>query len=244
MRKLLTFLIALGAMAFGVCQLAHSQGLMTMGAGSVRAAPPPSGCTNLVTVDGPGESTAGSTTTSTVTITTTHTNDLIILADQFNSAGITSIVDTAGLTWVQVGSHTGTMSVYSAFSSGVLTSDTITITYNSPPGFDSIVVFGLNGVPTSNYFDPNGALPGTTTTVGTPLTLTTSNACDFLFAAYADNTGAGIAPGAGWSLISGSGGNFMGVIYKLVTATQSATPAAVSGGTTIKNGVGSAVKSQ
>jgi hypothetical protein len=36
MRKLLTFLIALGAVAFGVCSPASSQGLMTLGAGSVK----------------------------------------------------------------------------------------------------------------------------------------------------------------------------------------------------------------
>jgi hypothetical protein len=37
MRKLLTFLIALGAVAFGVCSPASPQGLMTLGAGSVKA---------------------------------------------------------------------------------------------------------------------------------------------------------------------------------------------------------------
>jgi hypothetical protein len=38
MRKLLTFLIALGAVALGVCSPASSQGLMTLGAGSVKGA--------------------------------------------------------------------------------------------------------------------------------------------------------------------------------------------------------------
>src|SRR5229473_1825062 len=198
-------------------------------------------CTNNITVDGSGVSSAGGSTTSTVTITTTQTNDLILLAVQANASNPTTIADGAGLTWTQLGTVIGTMQVYSAFSTGVLTSDVITITYAALPGFDSIVAWGLHGTVTSSFFDPNGALPGTTTT-STPLTLTTSNACDFLFAAYSDNSGS-VTAGAGFTLISGSGGNFMGVEYKIVTATQSALSMTVSGGTSIKNGIGDAVKS-
>jgi len=217
-----------------------------MGAGSVRAAPPPSGCTNLVTVDGSNTSTGSGATSTTISITTSQTNDLILLAIQNNSATVASVT-SLHLTWTNTiprSAGVTTVGLWTAFSAGALTTpEVVTITFAGSEAFWSNVIWGLNGVPSSGYFDTNGALPGITST-STPLTLTTSNACDFLFAAYADNSGAGIAPGTGWLLIPGSGGNFMGVIYKPVTIQQSATPAAVSAGTTIKNGVGSAVKSQ
>jgi hypothetical protein len=201
------------------------------------------GGANLITLDGSAAASGGSATSTTISITTSQPNDLILLAVQ-NNDNVSVSVTSPHLTWTYtIPKGVGSTGLWSAFSTGALTTpEVVTITFPGTESFWSNVIWGLNGVPSSGYFDPNGALPGLTSTT-TPLTLTTSNANDFLFAAYADNSGAGIAPGTGWTLIPGSGGNFMGVIYKLVTATQSATPAAVSGGTTIKNGVGHAVKS-
>jgi hypothetical protein len=237
MRKLLTFLIALAA-TVGIAASSFG-GMMMTGVGAPSGGG--GGCTNNIAVDGSGVSSAGGSTTSTVTLTTTHTNDFALIAIQHNAGAVTSVTDGAGLTWTLLG-IANTTEVWSAFSTGILTSDVITITYNSVPAFDSIVAWGLTGTVTSSFFDPNGALPGTTIVAGTPLTLTTSNACDFLFAAYAGNSGT-VTADAGFTLIPGSGGNFMGVEYKLVTATQSALSMTVGGTTAIKNGIGSAVKS-
>lgn len=241
--KLRSFIVALSGALLCVLLAASPAGsgsMLLLGAGKPAAG---GVCTNLVTIDGSASVTgSGPSTTHNITITTTNANDLIIIAIQSNASVVNSVSDVAGLTWTQLGVRTGTMTVYSAFSTGALTSDVVTVTYSSDPAFDSIVIWGLNGVPTSNQFDSNGALPGTTTT-STPLTLTTSNACDFLFAAYSDNSGT-VTAGSGWTLVPTSGGNFMGVEYKLVTTTQAALSATVGGSTIIKNGLGHAVKSQ
>lgn len=198
---------------------------------------------NLITLDGSVANT-GSGTTSTPSLTTTKTNDYIVLCIQVNGSGVSTITDTAGLTWTQVSlvSSGGNSYVYRAFSSGILTSNVITITFTGSSAFFSTVTFALNGTLGASALDVNGTLPGTTTT-STPLTLTTSNANDLLFASYALNTGTGTADtGNGWTLVPGSGGNFMAVEYKLVTATQSAFSAGLATGT-IKNGIGHAVRS-
>lgn len=197
---------------------------------------------NQITLDGSAVASTGSGPTSTtITLTTTKTNDFLVLCIQLNAVGVTSVADVAGLTWTQIGVQTGAMWCYRAFSTGILTSDIITVTFTGAGAFSSSVAFALNGSSGSSALDVNGALPGTTTT-STPLTLTTSNANDLLFAAYSLNTGSGTA-GSGWTLVPGSGGNFMMIQYQLVTATQSALSAAIGTGT-IKNGIGHAVRSQ
>ena len=197
---------------------------------------------NQTALDGSNTSTGNTVTSGTITITTSNTNDLVVLCSENNGAGTPSITDTSGLTWTQIGTHTGTIDAFFAFSSGPLSSDTITVNYGTTVGFFSLIAFGVSGVPVSSQLDPNGALPGTTTS-STPLTLTTSNANDFLFACYSSNNGTGNNQGSGWTLI-GSGANFMMGEFQIVTSTQSALSAAVGGGTAIKNGIGSAIKSR
>lgn len=233
--KRLGFVFALWVLLCGQVGAQLAGGLIFPGPGT------PASTGNQITLDGSAAGTTGSSSTATVTLTTTKTNDFVVLCVQVNSTGVSTVADVAGLTWTQIGVQTGTLFCYRAFSTGVLSSDVITITFTSLGAFSSTVAFALNGTSGASALDVNGALPGTTTT-STPLTLTTSNANDLLFAAYSLNTGSGTA-GSGWTLVPGSGGNFMMVEYQLVTATQSALSAAIGTGT-IKNGIGHAVRSQ
>jgi len=199
---------------------------------------------NLTSLNGSAAFSNAGGTSVPITLSTTKTNDVIIVFSQGNGNVATGISDTAGLTWTQIGTQTGTMAAWSAFSAGILTGDVITITYAGVgSSFASLIAFGINGAPSSGFLDPNGALPGTTNTISTPLTLTTSNAKDFLFAAYSANDGTTMTAGAGWTAVPGTGGNFMFAEYQIVTTTQSALAASLTAGT-IKNGIGSAVKSQ
>jgi hypothetical protein len=205
----------------------------------------PAGPTNKTSLDGSAVFTsAGGATTSTITLSTTKAGDYIVVAAQANSAFPTTsgVSDVAGLSWTLLARDApinGSSVLYGAYSPGILTSDVITITYNTTPSFVSTVAFGINGVPATSQIDPNGALPGVTAT-STPFTLTTSNANDFLIAFYSMTSATNTA-GSGWTLISGA--NFSVVEYQIVTATQSALSATVGSGT-IKNGVGTAVVSQ
>jgi len=135
------------------------------------------------------------------------------------------------------------MNLFYAYSTGILTADTITVNFVGTSSFYSVVVFGINGVPSSSQLDSNGALPGTTNTASTPLTLTTSNANDFLFACYSQSSNTTVTAGSGWTAIAAQA-NFQFCEYQIVTTTQSALAANLSSNTTIRNGMGDAVKSQ
>jgi hypothetical protein len=238
MRKLFTFLIALVTIAFGA-YAAQAQMCCT-GVWSTKVT---AVATNHLAFD--AATTVGSTggTSTSVTLTTTQTNDLVVVCIQANSGVITSVSDTASLIWTQIGVRTGTTAVYYAKAPSILSSDVITVNYNSTVGFDAVQAAAFSGSNTSTPLDSNGALPGTTTTSGTPLTLTTSNAKDLLFACYALNGGE--TAGAGWTLVPNSGSTgFDAFEYQIVNSTQSATPANLSSNTQIKAGIGSAVVSR
>jgi hypothetical protein len=253
MRKLLTFFFALAGdpvkrfsliAAFVALALvgAQAQGPILPGPGLTVAS---GGGTNNLAFDASSPvGSTGSTSTS-VTLTTTQPNDIIIVCIQANAQNpiASNLTDTAGLTYTQIGSRAGTMSVFFAIAPSILTSDVITITYGDVSGFDSVQAAAFSGANTSTPFDSNGALPGTTTTSGTPLTLTTSNALDLLFACYSLN--GGTSAGTGWTGVPGSGSTgFDAFEYQIVNSTQSGTPANLSNNSQIKNGFGHALVSR
>jgi|SRR5579859_5942984 len=188
--------------------------------------------------------TVGSTggTSTTVTLTTTQTNDIVVLCIQENAAVVNSVSDTAGLTWTQIGTKTGTTYVYYAKAPSILSSDVITVTYNTTSAFDAVQAAAFSGANTTTPLDANGALPGTTTTA-TPLTMTTTSAKDLLFACYALN--GGVTAGAGWTAVPSTGSTgFDFFEYQIVNSTQSGTAANTSNNTQIKAGIGSALVSR
>lgn len=203
------------------------------------------GGANNITLDGNASTnvgSGGSVAFRTVTLSTTKTNDLIFICIWVGGAVVTGVSDTAGLTWTDSGlGKVGQVQVFSAFSTGILASDVITVTYNTTAAFDGLYAFALNGTATSSYFDPNVSLPASTATA-TPISgISTSNARDFIFAWYAMD-GAGTS-GSGWTAGPGLATvTFNWMEYQLVTATQSGITATMTGGT-INSGIAMAVKS-
>jgi hypothetical protein len=186
-------------------------------------------------------STAGAS--ESVTLTTTQTNDTVVLCIQNNATPVASITDTAGLTWTQIGTRVSTISVFFAQAPSILSSDVITVNFTSGGAFDAVQAAAFSGANIATPLDSNGALPGSTSTSGVPLTLTTSNAFDLLFACYALNGGE--TAGSGWTFVPNAGSTgFDAFEYQIVNTTQSATPANLSSNTQIKAGIGAALVSR
>ena len=113
--------------------------------------------------------------------------------------------------------------------------------FRSGQTFATVIAWGVKNAVHSSFsaaLDPNGSLPATTTS-NTPVVISTSNAADFVFAAYIDGSNAA-SPGSGWTQIDKF--DFMIVEYQIVTTTLSNVSATISGDT-IASGVGHAVKS-
>jgi hypothetical protein len=225
MRKLLLFLIALASIAFGVCspaQPAHADcvaipGIPPSGTGCAYSYPPTvsGGCSAVLALDGSGQSNT-STTTVSATITTTNTNDLIV-AIVDDPGGTPTIADTSSLTWTartgspfSGGGHT--TYVWTAPSSGTLSSDTITVT--AAATFHTLNVFGISGSNTSSPFD--GSLQQASPD---PVSITTTNANDFV---YAHSNSGSSSPSPGTGLTNIVSGNFAASFYAIFSATQSA----------------------
>ncbi len=133
------------------------------------------------------------------------------------------------------GADFASISLFTKPFSSPLVSEVVTYT----PGAGALLleefdVFEINGCALSSYFDANSGLPIETNAY--PMSISTSNADDFIIAAY---RGIGSATaGAGWTLISG--GTYQMVQYKIVSAAQSGLSAPIVGGTP-DTGVGDAI---
>jgi hypothetical protein len=173
-------------------------------------------------------------------LTTVNTNDVIIIESVNTAAtnsGISGISDTAGLTWTKrkgcVIAGVISNELWYAVSSGALTSDSITVTYNGAPSA-RVVAFGVNGANTATPFDTNVALPGcNTTTSGTSntTTISTDNANDMIISFAKVNVSFGtLTPPTGNTAIPATGNPFTssGFYEKIVAATQSSATNAYS----------------
>lgn len=210
---------------------------------------PAAGGPNLTALDGSAQGTnpASMATSVVVTLTTANTNDIIVLsieANNFSGAGnaltVTSIVDTAGLTWTSRAISYNDVAFpifeYYAISASALTADIITITFNNTTNFGiEATAFGISGANTTTKFDSNGSLPvAPLTGPFDPLTYSTSNANDFIISHFRMASTANPTQGAGWTKIIGA--NFQLVQYRTVSATQASQPAAIGTGVGDSNG--------
>jgi hypothetical protein len=115
-------------------------------------------------------------------------------------------------------------------STSALSNEAITVNFSGVAPVITVDVFAISGADTTIINDSNVALPNTTVTSGNTVSLTTSNANDFLIGFYGFNSTANPTQGAGWTLISGA--NFFMTEYKIVSATQSGTVATIGTGDT------------
>lgn len=187
-------------------------------------------------LDGTSNIVVGSTAASfTLTLTTTQTNDIIIVHILDNIGSITSISDTAGLSWsvrAQVGAVNDNISEWYAKSSGILTGDTITVTPLTSGGYNTAVAFGISG--TTNFASPfDSGAPQTS--ASPPVSMTTATAGDFVFgmcrSGGASNPTVTGGTGTWTGIVSGVTNSFMGSGYQIFAAAGSLT-FAISGSNT------------
>lgn len=180
-----------------------------------------------------GEATTAASPPSAVTLSTSLTNDIICIFAVTNNDGVTpgvaSISDTAGLTWhkraaIQAINGSTTVELWWALSSGVLTNDAITVSWNSANG-QRIYAFGVNGANTTTPFDVNGSLPGlasSTSAQSLSATISTANANTMLLAMVrsASALGTNTYP-SGFSAFATSAGANQAMSDNIVSSTQS-----------------------
>lgn len=217
-------------------------------------------------VGGAGVNNSGVGTSATIKFTTPSAGDIIVIliyAINFPTstsapAGISTVADGASLTWTPRGTrHSYTcltscgpfsnnsieaQDIYWAYSSGALTSDTITVTYSSSVRWavGGIAVKGIGN--TSVPWDSNGSLTATNSDFSSTLTtatvtMSTTNPADLLFTwcvNWVAGTGqcSGITGsfGGGWTGIATWGVNntVAGLNVKGVITTQTSLVAPVS----------------
>lgn len=181
-----------------------------------------------MTIDGSATNSPASTSTPTVTLSTTLTNDVIILFAKHNSgtsANITSVSDTAGLTWTKrkQGLWNGTnadQELWYAVSSSALTSDVITATFGASVGA-RLTAFGINGANTGTPFDSNVSLPGSTTSATSPtaVSINTTNANDMIITQYVCGGCTLTSRPSGFTQVIATG-SVTDVAYEVVSSAQ------------------------
>jgi hypothetical protein len=201
-----------------------------------------------IALDGSVIGNSGGASSFAVSLTTTNANDIIIVHVTTNAGPVTSISDTAGLTWAKRtsggdGTTSKVIEEWFAVAPNALTSDSITVN-TTGSGFITVIAFGISGADLSTIWDNNSAVPPHAT--GDPsgtVSFTTSQPNAFLTAGYRMHTTATPAAGTGWTLIKS--GNFAISEYQIVSATQLGLAGSLGGGATDQNGgVGDAVIQQ
>lgn len=210
-----------------------------------------------LSIDGTATDQFSAVNSSTVTLSTTQTNDIIIIyigyeIDATSGApAVSSVSDTASLTWHRRGGTTGAttrsggdkssvIDTWWAHAAAVLTNDIITVTLGAVIDDGCLIAFGISGVPSANYnapWDTNAALPATGTSnvaAGTFLAIsgvsTTSNSGFLLcFTGWCVNV-VGATWNTGWTAI-GSIYNHGAINSWSADAGESAYSAALSGAT-------------
>lgn len=194
----------------------------------------------------PNESRAGwdgsaHATSASTSITTASAAGVVYISVVENGACVTSIADTAGLTWTSVayvstGNSTSCtnakngIEVWSAPYAAVLLNDTITVTESTTPGYIEIAAVAINHIP--NTASP---LDGSAITGVASLSITTGSVNDMLVTFYRGSSTPTVS--TNW-IPAAQGASFNLAQYLLVgpTGTYPATS------TTITGAIGIAVK--
>jgi hypothetical protein len=144
----------------------------------------------------------------TLTLTTSAAGKIVVISAA-NTCGSTSysVTDTASLSYTQRATTTGNPIVeWTATSPSAQVSDMITITCTGGVVYLEATVFGVKGVNTgvNNGFDSNASLGPGGTVVSGSITVSTSNANDYLYAGFRTGT---VSPASGFIQIGT--GSFM-----------------------------------
>lgn len=217
-----------------------------------------------------GSSASGNVAAPQIMLTTTLPNDIIVLmtqdqgeggwADATNTASVSSVSDTAGLTWQKRSATTAEFvggyepddtEVWWAYAPSPLSSDTITATMSGgevSTDCQGLIAFGVNGANTSNPWDTNGSLPvdgftdyGTPTTASvSPVSTSAANTMLLGFLSTPNglfNGDPAYAAGTGYTRIAYSdleacsSSNAQAIEYQVVSSAQSGATTAFSAST-------------
>jgi hypothetical protein len=217
MRKLLSFLIALASIAFGISlSAAQCRGFGQQG-GTGENSVIASGGGGGLSLDGTPVTATGSGATTTLPgFSTAAGSGEIVVAIITNAASVTSVT-APGLTFTLRSSYTGGAgaSVGAVFTAPYTSnfSGTVTVTVASS-SFAQATVFAIGSATTGDTGGPV-AKPS-----GGAASITTTNANDFVFASMALSTSTGTV-GAGWTQIANA--NFMLVEFQIVSSTGTFT---------------------
>jgi hypothetical protein len=187
-----------------------------------------------------GNFVSGSSTT--LSLTTANANDVIIAAVTVNGTTVSSI-SSGHLNFTlrkreQVSGGSYYLDVWYAVAPVALSAEAITVTLSGSSAYCTVDIFGVSGANTSAIFDSNSSLP--TAVQSGDVTLSTSNANDFIFGAYRFASTPSPTAGAGWTQISGA--NYQLVEYQIASAVQSKLDVVIGTGSGNDNaGIGDAI---
>jgi hypothetical protein len=177
-------------------------------------------------------------------LTTTKTNDVIVVFALVNSASgvisVSSIADTAGLTWTKragAGVTSQPLEEWYAISSGILSSDVITVTLSAAVAFLTLSAFAVSGANTTSPWDANVSLPATSSTAA--VSVSTTAAATMLIGGYRLSSVA--APGAGAAFTAITNVNFLLTEYEVVSSAQTAKAVPIGGAAATNGGIGDAI---
>lgn len=143
-------------------------------------------------------------TTYSLTLSTTQTKDIIVLASIINGTTVSGVSDGAGLTWIKRRGTGGTnnLEYWYAVSTGILTNDTIMITFLGSTSYAVATVFGVSGAKISDPFDTSASFPYSTATIpADPISYTTTGPNELVIGLFRLNTTAIATQGSGTTLI-------------------------------------------
>ncbi len=153
-------------------------------------------------------------------LTTGNAEDVIVLFIETNGGPVTTVSDTAGLTWTRrrsvVYGSVQQLDEWYAVAPTALSGDIITVsqTYSAYLAACAVAVSGAN---TSDPFDANSSVPAAA--AGASASISTSNAADFVIGAYRVGATASPTAGAGWTQDCGK--YYLLVEHQFTSAAQS-----------------------
>jgi len=182
-------------------------------------------------------------------ITTTHPNDVVIAVCLTSSTVTWNIpTDTSHLTWTSRGSvtGTGTQQEWYAVSTSALSGDKITCSFSGTATTIEVLAFAVSGASPSSPFDPNLLAAVTNSCTGTAcksggstgpnpqVTLTTTNANDFVYSTFGQTGSASETCQSSFSTLFSSCAPLStpnaGGQYKVVSTTQSSLVQTITSG--------------
>lgn len=179
------------------------------------------GCSSTFALDGtPQQAHSGGTASQALPAFSNSACNQIAYVDIITNGGPVTGVTSANATWskrTNTINGSTTHELWFAKPAAALTSEVVTVA-TTTSAFFTAYIFAFSGSHIASPFDGNGAIPSVTN--GGTCTFTTSNANDILIAGgVSGNT----SPDTSYTLIFGSGTNFLLSEYQIVSATQSAS---------------------